>query len=93
MDVIDLSDISSMNLLQQTLDQNTYNEIKNACAIKAVFLTKECNDLLERIASCPPSLFSIRRLVMNFEEFPENSHSDAYLHNDCDIIHGTVFYL
>lgn len=57
MHVIDLSDTTSVNLLQQTLNQDTYNEIKNACAIKTLSLTKECNDLLERITSCPPSLF------------------------------------
>lgn len=74
MHVIDLSDTTSVNLLQQTSNQDTYNEIKNACAIKTVSLTKECNDLLERIANCPASLFSIRRLLMNYDEFPNNSH-------------------
>ncbi|KAG1470487.1 hypothetical protein G6F56_002659 [Rhizopus delemar] len=44
MHVIDLSDTTSVNLLQQTSNQDTYNEIKNACAIKTVSLTKECND-------------------------------------------------
>ncbi|CAO3677081.1 unnamed protein product [Rhizopus stolonifer] len=62
---MNLSDTTSVNFLQQTLNQDTYDEIKNACAIKVFSLTKECNDLLERIASCPPSLFSIRRLLMN----------------------------
>ncbi|KAG2231223.1 hypothetical protein INT48_001225 [Thamnidium elegans] len=92
MHVIDLSDTTSVNLLQQTLNQNTYDEINNACAIKIVSLTKECNDLLERIASCPPSLSSIRRL-MKYDEFPDNSHFDPYLHNDYDFIHGIVFHL
>ncbi|KAG2207507.1 hypothetical protein INT47_004255 [Mucor saturninus] len=41
------SDTISVNLLQQTLNQDNYNEIKNACAIKIVSLTKEYNDFLK----------------------------------------------
>lgn len=92
MRVIDLSDTTSVNLIQQTLNQYTYDEIKNACAIEVVSLTKKCSDLLGRITSCPPSLSPMRRLLMNYEEFPDNNHFDPYLHNDYDFIHGTVFH-
>ncbi|KAI8989533.1 hypothetical protein BDB01DRAFT_546773 [Pilobolus umbonatus] len=34
----------------------------------------------------------MRRLLMNFDEFPDNSHFDPFLHNDYDFIHGIVFY-
>ena len=81
---------TSVNLLQQTLSQDNYNEIKNACTIKTVSLTEECNGLLERIISCPPSLFSIRRLLMSFEEFPDSNYFDLYLHNDYNFVHGIV---
>lgn len=30
---------------------------------------------------------------MNYDEFPDNSHFDPYLHNDYDFIHGIVFHL
>ncbi|CAO3703123.1 unnamed protein product [Rhizopus stolonifer] len=92
MHIIDLSDTVTVNVLKQTLNKDTYNEIKNACALKVVSLTKECRDLLDRIADCPPALSSIRRLLMNYIEFPDNNNFDPYLHNDYEFIHDTVFH-
>ncbi|KAG2204538.1 hypothetical protein INT47_012597, partial [Mucor saturninus] len=85
-----LGDFISVDLLQQTLKQDCYDEIKYACGVKAVSLTQECHDLLKRIDTCPPS---IRRLLMNFVEFPDDRHFDPFLHNDYGFIHGIVFHL
>ncbi|KAI7884145.1 uncharacterized protein EV154DRAFT_485467 [Mucor mucedo] len=85
-------DSNTVDLLHQTISQDNYLKIKNACAIKTVSLTQECNDLLKRIDSCSPSLFSLRKLLMNFIEFPDDKHFDPYLHNDYDFIHGIVFH-
>ncbi|KAI9487479.1 MAG: hypothetical protein EXX96DRAFT_628351 [Benjaminiella poitrasii] len=82
----------TVNVLKQTLNNDTYDEIKNACALKAVSLSKECSDLLKRIADCPPTLSSIRKLLMNYVEFSDNNSFDPYLHNNYEFIHDIVFH-
>lgn len=92
MHIMDLSDTTFVNLLQRALNQDIYDKIKNYCAIKIALLTKECNDLLERITSCLPSPSSIRRSLMNHVEFPEKKHFDPYLYNDYGLIYGIAFH-
>lgn len=93
MDVIDLNDTMIVNVLEQTIDKDTYDKIKNDCALKVYPLTKECKNLLERIADCAPSLSATRKLLMNYIEFSDNNVFDPYLHNDYEFIHDTVFHL
>ncbi|KAI7905806.1 uncharacterized protein BX663DRAFT_500967 [Cokeromyces recurvatus] len=90
--IIDLSDTVTVNVLEQTLNKATYDEINNDCILKAYPLTNECRDLLERISSCPPALSPIRKLLMNYVEFSNNSKFDPYLHNDYEFIHDIVFH-
>lgn len=66
MHIIDLSDTVTVNVLEKTLNDDTCDEIKNDCALKVYPFTKECRDLLGRIAAtnCPPALSSIRKLLI-----------------------------
>lgn len=81
------------DVLEQTLSKGAYDDIKNVCALRVVSLTKECKDLLKRIADCPPALLSLRRLFINYAGFPDSHNLDPYLHNDYEFIRDTVFYL
>ncbi|RCH81758.1 hypothetical protein CU097_006277, partial [Rhizopus azygosporus] len=93
MHVIDLNDTMTVNVLEQTLNKDTYDKIKNDCALKVYPLTKECKNLLERIADCAPALSAIRKLLMDYIEFSNNNVFDPYLHNDYEFIHDNVFHL
>ncbi|KAG2232790.1 hypothetical protein INT48_008716 [Thamnidium elegans] len=86
--IIDLSDTVTVNVLEQTLNEDAYDEIKNDCALKVYPLTKECGDLLERMANCPPALSSIRKLLMDYN----NNRLDPSLHYDYEFIHDSIFH-
>lgn len=93
MNVIDLADCVTEDVLEQTLSKDAYDAIKNACAFKVISFTKEYRDLMKRIADYPSDLSSLRRLLMTYTEFPDGHNLDPYLHNDYEFIHDTVFYL
>ncbi|KAI8083535.1 hypothetical protein BDF21DRAFT_461741 [Thamnidium elegans] len=85
---MNLSDTVTVNVLEQTLNEDAYDEIKNDCALKVYPLTKECGDLLERMANCPPALSSIRKLLMDYN----NNRLDPSLHYDYEFIHDSIFH-
>lgn len=91
--MVDLTNITIAQDLNENL-QDTYNTLINACLIEDVNLTEECGDLLQRISNCPPpSLASLRILLMNNEEFSDGKLFDPFLHNDYEFVHDIVFHL
>ncbi|GAA5805927.1 hypothetical protein HPULCUR_011453 [Helicostylum pulchrum] len=93
MNIVDLSDAVTVNVLEQTLNKDTYYAINNDCPLKVYPLTKECRDRLGKIADCPPALSSIRKSLMDYMEFSNNNNFDPYLRSDYEFIHDTVFHL
>ena len=60
MNIIDLSDVITANGLQETVDLETFNNMKLKCEIKPYCLTEECIALLNRVEDCPPTLSTLR---------------------------------